>query len=141
MDNERIIAYLFLPTNAAKPYQCLNWVPHSGVIDGVQSVDEAAIYAFEPQVKSGRALFAIVPKGARERPRERGYKRPDIETVKYREQVIRYATEFRLGLDYLATRDDIDMSRLAFVGSSWGSAGTGIVIALQLISDTAQSSL
>jgi hypothetical protein len=129
LDNDRIIAYLFLPINTAKPYQCLNWIPHSGVINGDQFVDEAALYAFEPQIKSGRAVFAIVPKGARERPREPGYEWPEIGTVKYREQVIHYVTEFRLGLDYLANRDDIDMSRVAFVGSSWGSTGTGIVIA------------
>jgi formylglycine-generating enzyme required for sulfatase activity len=129
LDNERIIAYLFLPTNAAKPYQCLNWIPHSGVMNGSQFVDEATIHAFEPQVKSGRAVFAIVPKGANERPSEPGYKWPDVETVKYREQVIQYATEFSLGLDYLETRADIDMHRLAFTGTSWGSTGTGVIIA------------
>jgi serine/threonine protein kinase/formylglycine-generating enzyme required for sulfatase activity len=129
LDNERIIAYLFLPTNAAKPYQCFNWVPHGGVMSGNQFVDEAALYAFEPQIKSGRAMFAIVPKGARERKRETGYEWPEVGTVKYREKVIHYVTEFRLGLDYLATREDIDMERLVFIGTSWGSAGTGIVTA------------
>jgi formylglycine-generating enzyme required for sulfatase activity/predicted Ser/Thr protein kinase len=129
LDDERIIAYLFLPTNAAKPYQCLNWVPHGGVMDGSQFVDDAAIHAFAPQVKSGRALFAIVPKGGRERPRDPAYTWPDIETVKYRELVIHYATEFSLGLDYLEIRDDIDIDRLAYIGTSWGSAGQGIIFA------------
>jgi len=129
LNNQRIIAYLFLPTNAARPYQCLNWVPHSGVMNGDQFVDEAALYSFEPQIKSGRAVFAIVPIGARERPREPDYDWPEVETVKYREQVIDYVTEFQIGLDYLATRDEIDMSQVAFIGSSWGSTGTGIVIA------------
>jgi hypothetical protein len=129
VDNEPIIAYLYLPTRAAKPYQCLNWIPHSGVIGGDQHVDVAAEYGLGPQIKAGRALLAVVPKGARERPHETGFEWPDIETVKYREQVIHYATEFSLGLDYLATRDDIDMDRLAFVGSSWGATGPGIIMA------------
>ena len=34
-----------------------------------------------------------------------------------------------MGLDYLATRDDIDMNRVAFIGSSWGSTNTGVIIA------------
>ncbi len=129
VDNERIIAYLFLPTNAAKPYQCLNWVPHGGVMSGSQFVDEAAIHDFAPQVKSGRALFAILPKGARERPLPPRHEWPDIKTVNYREEVIYHATEFSLGLDYLATRDDIDMDRLAYIGTSWGASGRGIIFA------------
>jgi hypothetical protein len=129
VNNDRIIAYLFLPTNVVKPYQCLNWIPHGGVMNGSQSVDDAAIHAFAPQVKSGRALFAIVPKGGRERPREPGFTRPDIETVKYRELVIQYVTEFSLGIDYLESRDDIDMEQVAFIGTSSGASGGGIISA------------
>lgn len=129
IDNERIIACLYLPKRAAKPYQCLNWIPHSGVINGSMRTDEAAEYSLAPQIKAGRALLAVVPKGAIERPHKPGFEWPEIETVKYREQAIHYAIEFSLGLDYLATRDDIDMDRIGFIGSSWGSTGTGIIIA------------
>ena len=129
LDNDRIIAYLFLPKRAAKPYQCLQWIPHSGVINGSQRTDESAEFFLGPQIKAGRAILAVVPEGAIGRPRKPGYEWPGIETVKYREQVIRYAIEFRLGLDYLATRSDIDMDRIAFIGTSWGATNTGIIIA------------
>jgi len=129
VDNDPIIAYLYLPKRAAKPYQCLEWIPHSGVIDGYERADEAAEDGLESQIKPGRALLVIVPMGAIERPHKPGFKEPEIETVKYREQVIRYVTEFRLGLDYLATRNDIDMDKLAFIGTSWGSTNTGIILA------------
>jgi formylglycine-generating enzyme required for sulfatase activity/dienelactone hydrolase len=129
IDNDRIIAYLYLPKRAAKPFQCLNWIPHSGVVGGYQRTDEAAEYFLGPQIKAGRAVLAVVPKGAIERPRKPGFEWPEIETVRYRELVIHYATEFSLGLDYLATRDDIDMDRVAFIGSSWGSTNTGVIIA------------
>jgi pimeloyl-ACP methyl ester carboxylesterase len=35
--------------------------------------------------------------------------------------MVLHATELRLGLDYLETRDDIDTGALAYVGTSWGS--------------------
>jgi serine/threonine protein kinase/formylglycine-generating enzyme required for sulfatase activity len=129
VDNDPIIAYLYLPKRAAKPYQCLEWIPHSGVINGHQRADEAAEAGLGSQIKPGRALLAIVPIGAIERPHKPGFEQPEIETVKYREQIIRYVTEFRLGLDYLATRKDIDMDKLAFLGTSWGSTNTGIILA------------
>ncbi len=129
IDNEQIIAYLYLPKRAAKPYQCLNWIPHSGVIGGSQRTDEAAEHFLSPQIKAGRAFLAVVPEGAIERPRKPGFEWPDIETVRYRDLVVRYVTEFSLGLDYLESRGEIDMERLAFIGTSWGSTNTGIIIA------------
>jgi pimeloyl-ACP methyl ester carboxylesterase len=42
--------------------------------------------------------------------------------------MVLHATELRRGLDYLATRDDIDMQRLAYVALSWG-AGSRLVLA------------
>jgi formylglycine-generating enzyme required for sulfatase activity/dienelactone hydrolase len=128
-NKDHIIAYLYLPKKAAKPFQCINWIPHSGVISGSQNTDEAAEYGLAAHIKAGRALLAIVPKGARERPRDPSFEHPDIATVKYREMVIEYVTEFSLGIDYLATRDDIDMDKLAFLGTSWGATRTGVIIA------------
>ena len=36
-------------------------------------------------------------------------------------------TEFRIGLDYLETRSEIDMSRIAHAGFSWGAVSQSIV--------------
>jgi formylglycine-generating enzyme required for sulfatase activity len=129
IDNKLLIAYLYLPTRAKKPFQCINFVPHSGVISGLMRMDEATEHFVGSQIKSGRAVLAVVPKGARERELPASFVWPDIESVKYREMVIQYATEFSLGLDYLATRDDIDMQRLAFLGVSWGASEDGIIFA------------
>jgi len=129
IDNDTILAYLYLPKRAAKPYQCMEWIPHSGIIGGNERVDDAAEVTFSAQIKSGRALLAVVPPGAIGRPRNPGYEWPDIETVKYREQTINYTNEFRIGIDYLETRKDIDMNKLAFVGTSWGATNVGIILA------------
>lgn len=122
-----VLAYLFLPKQATKPFQCINFIPHSGVFYGFNTA-ETAEYILGPHIKSGRAVLAVVPKGAGEREWGSNYDRPGINTVKYREQTVNYATEFSLGLDYLATRDDIDMGNLAYVGVSWGAAG-GLIFA------------
>ena len=99
------------------------------IIDGTRYADDTVEHSLGAHIKAGRALLAVVPIGGRERPREPGFEWPDRGSVRYREQVIRYATEFSLGLDYLATRDDIDLDRLAFVGTSWGATGAGIIMA------------
>lgn len=42
--------------------------------------------------------------------------------------MVRHATELRMSLDYIETRPEIDASRLAYVGLSWG-AGSRLVLA------------
>jgi eukaryotic-like serine/threonine-protein kinase len=129
VDNDTIIAYLYLPQRAAKPYQCIEWIPHGGVLNGDERTDVAAEAGLSAHIKSGRALLAVVPLGAAERPRRPGSEWPGIETVHYRELVVQYVTAFRIGLDYLATRNDIAMDKLAFLGTSWGSTTVGIDLA------------
>ncbi|MFQ6093667.1 MAG: alpha/beta hydrolase family protein, partial [bacterium] len=118
--DDRVIAYMYLPKRAKKPFQCINFIPHSGVFYGV-NIAETTEYIFAPHIKTGRAVLAVVPKGAVEREWGSNYLEPEINTVRYREETVKYATEFSLGLDYLATRDDIDMGKLAYVGVSWGA--------------------
>jgi pimeloyl-ACP methyl ester carboxylesterase len=43
---------------------------------------------------------------------------------------VRHSTELSLGLDYLETRDDIDMDRLAYVGLSWGAGSRATLAAI-----------
>jgi pimeloyl-ACP methyl ester carboxylesterase len=41
--------------------------------------------------------------------------------VQFRDLMVQHATELRLGIDYLETRTDIDMQRLAYLGVSFGA--------------------
>jgi pimeloyl-ACP methyl ester carboxylesterase len=63
-----------------------------------------------------------------ERPFGPGYTPPEPRTVAFRDLMVLHATEMRRGMDYLETRDDIDMDRLAYVGVSFG-AGSRLVVA------------
>jgi eukaryotic-like serine/threonine-protein kinase len=124
-DDERVLAYLWLPKAAPSPYQTLVYVPGAEVFAGVPVPEEAERWV-GPLVRSGRALFAVVMKGMTGRQWGPGYKSPPTQSVRYRDQMVLQATELRLGLDYLQTRPDIDMNRLAYVGLSWG-AGSHLV--------------
>lgn len=73
--------------------------------------------------------MAVVLKGVTEREWPKEYVLPAAASVGYREQTVLRATELSLGLDYLASRRDIDMSRVAYLGMSWGAAGQGLVFA------------
>ena len=53
---------------------------------------------------------------------------PESHTVGFRDLMVRHATQLRRGIDYLQTRTDIDPSRLAYLGMSWG-AGSRLVFA------------
>lgn len=117
---ERVLAYLWLPKSAPPPYQPLLFVPGADVFFGI-NVAESTEHWLAPLVRSGRAIFAVVMKGMTEREWGPGYTPPAPPTVRFRNNMILHATEMRLGLDYLQSRGDMDMSRLAYVGLSWGA--------------------
>ncbi|MCH7475912.1 MAG: hypothetical protein IIA27_14770 [Gemmatimonadetes bacterium] len=65
-------------------------------------------------------MLAPVLKGMVERSWGPGYTRPETQSVRFRDEMVRHATELRLGIDYLQERDDVDMDRLAYISVSWG---------------------
>ncbi|MEE9491036.1 MAG: SUMF1/EgtB/PvdO family nonheme iron enzyme, partial [Dehalococcoidia bacterium] len=125
VDRQRIIAYIYLPRRAAKPYQCINLMP-GGDIFYTRSASEYAEWLLAAHIKAGRAVMSMAPRGGVERTRTPDYVSPKGHTVEYRERLVRWVTEYRLGLDYLATRGDIDMDKIAHLGFSWGSFSVGL---------------
>ncbi|HEX9251772.1 MAG TPA: SUMF1/EgtB/PvdO family nonheme iron enzyme, partial [Ignavibacteriaceae bacterium] len=120
---DRITAYLFLPKNAQKPYQCIVWDPHGGVYFLGASADWAAEILYSGNIKSGRALYVIVPMGSSERKWNYGGNMPEYSSVLFRDRVVHWVTEQRVALDYLSTRDDIDLHKLAYNAASTGANG------------------
>jgi eukaryotic-like serine/threonine-protein kinase len=121
------LAYLYLPTSAAPPYQAVLFIPGSDVFYGV-NVAEATEWLLEPVIRSGRAVFSPVMEGMTERPFPPDATTPAPSSVRFRDRMVRHATEMRMGIDYLETRDDIDDSAIAYAGLSWG-AGSRLVFA------------
>ena len=74
-----------------------------------------------PCINAGREVLAVVMKGMAERRFDPGWTAPVPSSVRYRDLTILQATELRRGIDYLGTRDDVDMHKLAYLGVSWGA--------------------
>jgi dienelactone hydrolase len=127
-DGERAIAYLYLPIHAARPVQLIHFLPGTGVeigVMGLQSNMEANVGAC---VRAGRAMFGVALRGYQERRATGGGPEPVASTAEFRDKIVNWVTDLRRGLDYLETRSDVDLDRLAFFGQSSG-ARTGITLA------------
>ncbi|HJW99977.1 MAG TPA: SUMF1/EgtB/PvdO family nonheme iron enzyme [Terriglobales bacterium] len=116
---ERIAAFLFLPRHVGPPYQTVLYFPGSSVIENASSAD------IEPElgsavVKSGRAFVIPIYKSTYERKDALNTDYP-AETVFYREHVLDWYKDLARTLDYLQTRSDLDSSRIAYYGFSWGA--------------------
>lgn len=109
---ERAFAYLYLPLNAQRPLQVIHYMPTDAAYYGLTLPDEIEANA-APYIKAGRAIFAVALKGFRERPWPQDYKSPKRDSVAFRELVINWAIDYHRGLDYLATRNEIDTGKLA----------------------------
>lgn len=126
-----ILAYLYLPQRAARPVQSLFYAPGSGVFMGRSLANEVEM-VMGPHLRAGRAVFAVVPKGARG-PSWPGLAdsepaRAPKGSVAYRDKMLLFVREWRVGLDYLTSREDLDETGIAYFGVSWGASVAGILL-------------
>ena len=124
---ETAIGYLYLPKNYPRPLQVIHYVPPGDVVRGIRSLPDSIEMFATPFIKSGRAVFGVVLKGYMERPFPKNYALPDNSTVEFRKQMVNWITDLRRGVDYLETRDDLNLNKLAFLGISNG-ANVGLVL-------------
>ncbi|MFQ5853138.1 MAG: protein kinase [Candidatus Binatia bacterium] len=134
--DERIIAHLFLPKNTAPPYQTVLYFPGSASL--FQKSSEALDRYYEWEVflsfvvKNGRAVLFPVYKGTFER-------RDDAlipihlgdNSHLFTEWLIQLVKDFKRCIDYLETRQDIDIRKLAYYGMSWGGLWGAIIPAVE----------
>jgi formylglycine-generating enzyme required for sulfatase activity/dienelactone hydrolase len=129
---ERVLAYLFLPENVSPSYQTVIYFPGAASIWTPSSDELENFYEFTMflsyLIRNGRAVLYPVYKGTFERGE------PALMAIAggadnyaYTEYLIQVVKDFRRCIDYLETRPDIDSSKLAFYGMSWGG-GLGSVI-------------
>lgn len=123
----RVLAYLWLPKSTPAPHQTLVHVPGAEVFFAYP-VSEHVEHFMVPHIRAGRALFSVVMKGMVERSFGPGWEPPEPSSVRFRDLMVRHATELRLGLDYLESRDDIDTGALAYTAISFG-AGSRLLFA------------
>ena len=122
-DNERMITYLFLPTNTNPPYQTIIYGPGSNVLGIEKSDDLENFFEFsafcEFLVRNGRVVVFPVFKGSFERREEEHlFSKPG--THQFTTSLSRIIKDYRRCLDYLETREEFDMDKIAFYGISMG---------------------
>jgi dienelactone hydrolase len=116
-DNERIIAYLYLPKReATPPYQAIVYYPHAGGIV-LRDFQQFEISYLSFLVKSGHALLLPMFKGFYERRLQAPSSGPNAG----RDLTIKQVKDVGRSVDYLLTRKDIDPQRIAYFGVSAGA--------------------
>jgi formylglycine-generating enzyme required for sulfatase activity/cephalosporin-C deacetylase-like acetyl esterase len=127
-DEERVLAHVFLPKNIEPPYQVVTYFPTSRAIS-TSSSDDLDLSWVDFIIKSGRALVYPVLMGTYERNTGLITTWP-VDSHEYSENVVMWIQDFRRTVDYLESRDDMDLGRLAFFGYSWGGWNGPIVLSL-----------
>jgi dienelactone hydrolase len=134
---ERVSAYLFLPGNAAPPYQTVIYFPGGVSLVQRSSEDIENYYEFPMFlsfiVKNGRAVLYPIYKGTFERGTNdtASALADDSGSRQYTGILIQEVQDFRRCLDYLETRPDIDAGRFAYYGMSWGGTLGAIIPAVE----------
>jgi cephalosporin-C deacetylase-like acetyl esterase len=118
---EKVMAYLFLPRGVAAPYQTVVYFPGSNALQTRSSESLGGMAWFDFVIRSGRAVMYPIYKSTYERGDELT---SDVATATslYRDHVIMWSKDLGRSIDYLATRKDLDTSKLAYYGLSWGAA-------------------
>ena len=120
--------YLFTPKNVHAPYQTVVFFPSARVNSLPSSQNLGDMDFVDYVIKSGRSVVYPIYRGTYER-------RPGGDCGAgnggRRELVIQESKEVRRAVDYLETRQDTAVGKLAYLGVSQGAADGVIFVALE----------
>lgn len=124
---ERVLANLLLPKNASPPYQVVIFFPGSEAESFDSSLIFHALPFYEFVLRSGRAVLYPVYKNTFER------KIPGwaFSPASRRDVLIQWHKDLGRSIDYIASREDLDSSRIAFYGLSLGAVYGTVLTALE----------
>jgi serine/threonine protein kinase/formylglycine-generating enzyme required for sulfatase activity/dienelactone hydrolase len=117
--NERMSTYVYLPKNATPPYETVVFFPGSYAIYE-RSSKNLDVFGLGFIMRSGRALVYPIYKSQYERGDGLKSDDPD-ETAGYRDHVIYWEKDLGRTIDYLETRKDFNLEKLAYYGLSSGA--------------------
>jgi formylglycine-generating enzyme required for sulfatase activity/dienelactone hydrolase/predicted Ser/Thr protein kinase len=120
--NERVILHLYLPKDAAPPYQAVFYFGGNNM-GSARTPEEVSTRLMEYIVKSGRALVLPAYAGTL----ERGPTPLNTPPGHFRDLRIQQFKDVARSIDYLETRHDIDLSKLGYYGLSLG-AQEGVIV-------------
>lgn len=130
-ESSRVTAYLFLPKNAAPPYQLVVFFP--GVLPFVGRGSSAALQpgAADFVLTSGRALVYPIYKSTFERWDPLIALQGDEYLRTFRARMGQWRQDLARTIDVLARRPDIDANRIAYYGVSFGASTALPLVALE----------
>jgi dienelactone hydrolase len=131
--NERMIAYLFIPRNVHPPYQTLIYWPGASAVRAKVFDKSSAGKAvrLEYILKNGRAILYPLYFRTYERGGGQLLTSDAHHSHQYTEDLIKWVKDFSRSIDYLETRNDIDIDKLALYGVSWGGRMGAIIPAVE----------
>jgi dienelactone hydrolase len=127
---ERMMAYLFLPPAARPPYQVVVLFPGSGSIDAGSSAN-LDLGRVDFLQSTGRAVLFPIYKATYERRSDLQGGDYPRETTGYKDHLVMWAKDLGRSLDYVETRSDLDATRIAYYGLSWGGALGAVLPAVE----------
>jgi serine/threonine protein kinase/predicted esterase len=127
--HEQAVAYLFLPKKSKPPFQTIVFFPGSNAL----LLRTFVLYptaALDGILRSGRAVLYPVYKGTYERG---DGMESDVSntTSTWRDHVVMWVKDASRAIDYAETRPELDHSKIAYYGYSWGAEMGGIVPAVE----------
>jgi len=127
-DSLKMVALLFLPRHVAPPFQTAVIFPASDA-QILRDYHKPSMSVIDYLVRGGRAVLYPIY----EHTYGRGSQLVDEPdgSIAHRDQMLRWSREMRRSIDYASTRADIDTTRLAFAGTSWGGRVAGVMLAIE----------
>jgi len=116
-NRQRMIAYVFKPRNALPRFQTVIFYPGTGAQTAVDSSTLQDVEFFAALVRSGRAVVYPIYEGTYERG---GGTSVPPGGMEHRDKRILQYRDFSRTIDYLESREEFDVNKLAFYGISWG---------------------
>jgi len=126
---ERVPALVYIPKNAAPPYQAVVYYPGSQTLTQ-RSTSLISTRNFDWIMKSGRVLIHPVLKSTFERGDGLESDYPN-RTNAFRDHVLMWSKDVGRTVDYLESRPDVAKGQLAYFGASWGAAMGPIMLAVE----------
>jgi len=128
--DERIPAYLFLPKNAAPPFEVMVGFSGSNVFFERSSATTTDFDRFTFIVRSGRAFLYPIYKSTFERADGLKSDTPDM-TAGFRDHMVMWSKDVGRSVDYLETRSDIAKDKIGYIGLSTGAALAPVFLAIE----------
>ena len=130
--HERVPIFILLPKNAMPPYQAVVWFPGSYVFGAFPSTSDLGMTPyFDFLPRTGRALVFPIYQGMFERFAGTTDYPPGNQMNAYRDMAIQWSKDLGRTIDYLGTRPDIDVAKLAYYGVSAGAEAALPIIAIE----------